>query len=265
MTMAGENESKMKVFISWSGEESHAFAGIIHDWLPTVLHFVDPWMSSKDIAKGKRWDPEIGDILRKASYCIVCVTPSVAREPWVNFEAGAVSKIVEQSYVSPLLLGVSIEDLGGLPLSMFQCTQFNKDEVAELLRSINSEAKSPISARRLKTSLDYSWARLREKVEDIALSGIDTPEDSDDEQEAENEWLDDDAEQVLLAVAESGEYWPSAAEIATHLGENTVRTQYHIDALVVRGFLRQPIVLGGPVKYMVTPEGRAYVVEHELI
>ena len=111
----------LRVFLSWSGEASHAFASILHDWLPTVLHVVDPWMSSKDIAKGKRWDAEIGDNLEQARYCIVCVTPGVECEPWVNFEAGAVSKIVKDSYVSPLLVGVSVSDLGGLPLSLFQC------------------------------------------------------------------------------------------------------------------------------------------------
>ena len=265
MTTTRDGKSRLKVFISWSGEESRAFAGILHDWLPTVLHFVDPWMSSKDIAKGKRWDPEIGDILKKASYCIVCVTPGVAREPWVNFEAGAVSKIVEQSYVSPLLLGVSIEDLSGLPLSMFQCTQFDKDEVGKLLRSINSEAKSPISARRLKTSLNFSWARLRERVEDIDLSDIDTPEDRDDEQEAECEWLDDHAEQVLVVVAESGEYWPSAAEIGAHLGEKTVRTERHIDTLVEYGFLNEAEFVGAPSTYGISRKGRAYVVDNDLI
>ena len=92
---------------------------------------------SLDVVEGHCQGEAVGcrdrENLEETSYCIVCVTPGVAREPWVNFEAGAVSKIVEQSYVSPLLLGVSIEDLGGLPLSMFQCTKFNKDEIHELL------------------------------------------------------------------------------------------------------------------------------------
>ena len=164
----------LRVFLSWSGEASHAFASILHDWLPTVLHVVDPWMSSKDIAKGKRWDAEIGDNLEQARYCIVCVTPGVECEPWVNFEAGAVSKIVKDSYVSPLLVGVSVSDLGGLPLSLFQCTRFEKDEVLSLLRSINQVAGSPVPEARLANSLDFSWASLQDKVRRISLDDDDS-------------------------------------------------------------------------------------------
>lgn len=32
----------MKVFISWSGERSQALAQALRDWLPLVLHFVEP-------------------------------------------------------------------------------------------------------------------------------------------------------------------------------------------------------------------------------
>ena len=169
----GGSEVALRVFISWSGEQSHALAAILHDWLPTVLHFVDPWMSSKDIAKGRRWDAEIGKSLEKARFCIVCVTPGVQHEPWVNFEAGAVSKTIQDSYVCPLLLGVSVDDLGGLPLLQFQCTPFEKDGIAGLLRSINQAAGSPLSEVRLDKGLDFSWASLKDKIHRISLDNHD--------------------------------------------------------------------------------------------
>ena len=256
----------MRVFLSWSGEASHALASILHEWLPTVLQFVDPWMSSEDIAKGTRWDSEIGKTLEETSYCIVCVTPGVQREPWVNFEAGAVAKIVSQSYVSPLLLGVSVEELGGLPLSMFQCARFNQADVLRLLRSINSAAKSPLSPKRLKTSLDYSWASLRERVEGIDLSGIEDRGTVAQEYEVESEVLDDHAEQILVLVATNGiGYEPSAAQAAAHVDEEVLVAQYHLDRLVERGFLEEDI-LGGPERtYGITRKGRAYVVESGLV
>ena len=133
-------------------------------------------MSSKDIAKGRRWGTEIGDNLEKARYCIVCVTPGVQYEPWVNFEAGAVSKITGNSFVSPILLGVSVSDLGSLPLSIFQCTLFARDEVCSLLRSINHAAGSPLSEERLDKGLDFSWASLKDKIDRISL---DDPDDVD--------------------------------------------------------------------------------------
>ena len=256
----------MKVFLSWSGEASHALASILHEWLPTVLQFVDPWMSSEDITKGARWNPEIGKTLEETSYCIVCVTAGVQREPWVNFEAGAVAKIVSQSYVSPLLLDVSAEELGGLPLSMFQCTRFSKADVLKLLRSINSAAKSPVSLKRLKTSLDYSWPALRERVEGIDLSGIEDRGNGTQEHERESEVLDDHAEQILVLVATNGGYEPNAGEAANYLDQEVLIAQYHIDRLVEKGLLRESIYLGGgETTYGITRKGRAYVVESGLV
>ena len=257
----------MKVFLRLSGEASHALATILHEWLPTVLQFVDPWMSSEDITKGARWNPEIGKTLEETSYCIVCVTPGVQREPWVNFEAGAVAKIVSQSYVSPLLLDVSVEELGGLPLSMFQCTRFNKADVLKLLRSINSAAKSSISPKRLKTSLDYSWAALRERVDGIDLSGIEDRGNGTQEHERESEMLDDHAEQILVLVATNGlGYEPNAAQAAAHMDEEVLVAQYHIDRLVEKELLRESIYLGGEeTTYCITRKGRAYVVESGLV
>ena len=135
----------MDIFLSWHERSSHALAEILRDWLKTVLPYARPWLSSEDIGKGKRWDAELSARLEKTSYCVVCVTtPDVAKSPWVNFEAGAVSKYIEDAHVSPLLVGVSPEDLGGLPLFGFQCTRFNKKEVGRLLRSINETAVAPI-------------------------------------------------------------------------------------------------------------------------
>lgn len=43
----------MKVFISWSGERSHALGDALHDWIPLVLHYVEPWLSQADIEAGQ--------------------------------------------------------------------------------------------------------------------------------------------------------------------------------------------------------------------
>ena len=265
MDNKGDSGVTLKVFLSWSGEQSHALAAILRDWLPTVLHFVDPWMSSKDIAKGKRWGTEIGDHLEQARYCIVCVTPGVEREPWVNFEAGAVSKIVKDSYVSPLLLGVSVNDLGDLPLSLFQCTPFEKDEVRSLLRSINQAAGSPVPEARLDKSLDFSWASLQGMVQQIDLSAREDPQDEEEEGDDEPfEILDSAAEAILVSLALSDRHHPTTEQIAAHLNETPLRTQYHLDLLVEQGLLHDYLAIGAPPKYGITKEGRAYVVENEL-
>ena len=148
---------QMRVFLSWSGSHSHALAKILHDWLRNVLPFVDPWMSSEDIPKGSRWAAEIGESLEECDYCIVCLTREAARQPWVNFEAGAISRAVEHSHVSPLLLDVTPRDLGDLPLTMFQCTTFNKSDVHKLLQSINCAHDSPVEESKLESDFEETW------------------------------------------------------------------------------------------------------------
>ena len=42
----------MKVFIGWSGERSKALAQSLHDWIPLVLHNVEPWFRRLILKRG---------------------------------------------------------------------------------------------------------------------------------------------------------------------------------------------------------------------
>lgn len=83
----------MKVFISWSGERAKAVARALHEWLPTVIQSLEPWMSDQDISSGQRWNSEISNQLAESNYGIICITPENQIAPWLNFEAGAVAKV----------------------------------------------------------------------------------------------------------------------------------------------------------------------------
>ena len=84
----------MKVFISWSGEKSHKIANILREWMPCVIQSIKPYVSSKDIDKGARWSTDIAKELEDSYFGIICVTKSNINAPWINFEAGALSKAV---------------------------------------------------------------------------------------------------------------------------------------------------------------------------
>lgn len=155
----------MDIFISWAGRDSRAVALVLREWLPQVLQFVRPWVSSEDIRKGTRWSEELWDRLQKTSYCIVCLTPAAVRSPWVNFEAGAVAKAVGgQAHVSPLLLGLSPRHLDGVPLAMFQCTVFERRDMERLVKAINAVATVPIPESEVLIGFRRGWPVLRDEV-----------------------------------------------------------------------------------------------------
>ena len=266
MNPINNRTDKMKVFLSWSGEESHAFARILYDWLPVPMPFVAPWMSSKDISKGTRWADEMAVSLEGTRYCIVCVTPGVQHAPWVNFEAGAASKLVTTSYVSPLLLGVSMEDLGSLPLSMFQCTAFDQEGIAELLRSINRASGSRLSEIQLSEHLGHLWPGLREQIDKIDLADNDT-EHLGDERETRHDPLGEEERAALVAIAKSPGHRLSASELGVRLGEDLVRARHRIDVLLEHEMIREPMVgvIGEPIRYMLAANGRAYLVSSNLV
>ena len=255
---------QLKIFLSWSGAESHALAKVLHEWLPDVLPFVDPWMSSEDIAKGRRWATDIGESLEGSSYCIVCVTPGVERQPWVNFEAGAISKIVERSRVSPLLLGLSVEDLGSLPLAMFQCTTCDKDDIRKLLRSIAAAGPAGRHSKRIDGRLDRTWAWFSDQVGRIpATASPPRRSEAADDDAEDDPLLDDEEEQVLTILAAEFPEPVDESDLAKQMREPPVRIRCHLDRLVelrlVDGDLYEEDGL-----YDLTEAGRRLVVDYGL-
>src|SRR4051794_33907999 len=109
----------MKVVISWSGQLSHGVALALRDWLPSVIQSIEPFVSSEDIDKGARWSSDIPKELEDSSFGILCIPTQNLDAPWVNFEAGALSKSLERSRVAPFLFGVDRTDVKG-PLLQFQ-------------------------------------------------------------------------------------------------------------------------------------------------
>jgi hypothetical protein len=226
------------------------------------LPFVEPWVSSEDIAKGKRWGQELGRRLQACQYCVACITPGTEVEPWVNFEAGAIAKSLDAAHVSPILLGVEQSDLDGLPLAQFQCTKFSEREMLKLLRSINAAAGSPLADQDLIRNLRNTWTALFKRVERISLERVD--EDEDDDEDDGVEVLDELEEDILVRMARLGDETADADSIARHIGATLVRTQYYLDRLVGMNYLYDRLNTRYPTEYGILPAGRAYVVENDL-
>jgi len=157
----------MKVFISWSGNCSKQVAEALRDWLPLVLHYVKPWLSSKDISAGERWASLLARELNDSSFGIICLTRDNISADWILFESGALSKSLEESRVVPYLFDLDTRELGG-PLAQFQAKKTGRESTLDLLRSINQNADSPVDPGRLNELFDALWPKFEARLRTIS-------------------------------------------------------------------------------------------------
>jgi hypothetical protein len=156
----------MKIFVSWSGPRSLIVARKLKDWLPLVLQGCHPWLSSEDIRKGSRWQAEMAEALRDPGAGVLCLTSDNLREPWIMFEAGAVSKAVTgDGYVCTYLVDVENADVP-LPLGMFQSTAATREDSLRLVRNLNAILTPAVPDERLQKLFDSFWPELESAVGD---------------------------------------------------------------------------------------------------
>ena len=158
----------MNIFISWSGTTSHKVAMILREWMPSVIQSVVPYVSSENIDKGARWSTDIAEELNKSTFGILCVTKDNVEAPWLNFEAGALSKSIDKSRVCPFLFRIKRSDMSG-PALQFQSTIFEKDDVFKLLKTINTSCgDQAIEEARLEKAFEVWWSPLKNDLDGIA-------------------------------------------------------------------------------------------------
>jgi hypothetical protein len=158
----------MKLFISWSGDSSKAVAEALRDWLPCVMQALKPWMSEADLKSGSRWGLELAKALSDTRIGIICLTPDNISEPWILFEAGALSKTLDKrTLVCTYLLGMNPADLTG-PLAQFQATLANKAGTRKVLSDINQVLDEKLSEANLDLVFEALWSGLDNKLQAAA-------------------------------------------------------------------------------------------------
>ena len=157
----------MKVFISWSGKISWQVAVVFRDWLPSVIQSVEPYVSSEDIDKGARWSTDIAKELENSTFGILCVTRDNLEAPWLSFEAGALSKTMEKSFVTPFLFDIKRSEVQG-PILQFQSTIFQKDDIKKMVQTLNkASGETGISDQRLEKSFEVWYPTLETELNKI--------------------------------------------------------------------------------------------------
>lgn len=199
----------MKVFISWSGPLSREIAIALRDWLRNAVQSLDPYMSDEDIPAGARWLADLSSELANTAFGILCVTRENVATPWLNYEAGALSKTVEDTAcVVPLLIDFD-SPLPQGPLAQFQSVTIERAGMFKLLQSLNlvSPATTRLDEVRLRRQFDRCWEEFRVAVADAlarhSASTEPTP-DVDPTQALLQELLDLVREQTRILIAKPG-------------------------------------------------------------
>ena len=157
------------VFISWSSKRSALLAEALFEWLPSVVQAARPWMSSENIESGQRWRSELNQQLQTLKIGILCLTPENLEAPWVVFEAGVLSRVVdEKSRLIPYRFDLPKIDSG--PLADFQGVSADPDDretTWKLVKSINSAMPSRVADAALRKCFERSWSDLEKKLREI--------------------------------------------------------------------------------------------------
>lgn len=157
----------MKVFLSWSGHKSHQVALAFRDWLPSVIQSITPYVSSEDIDKGARWSTDITKELEDSTFGILCVTKDNLEAPWLLFEAGALSKMMDKAFVCPFIFDLKRAEVKG-PILQFQSTIFEKEDVKKLLLTLNKACgDSGLKEELLTKTFEVWWPNLKETLDKI--------------------------------------------------------------------------------------------------
>lgn len=181
---------KVGVFISWSTPLAKGVATVLRKWLPVVVGNVKPWVSDADIAAGARGLPEIQEALEACAFGIIVVTAANQNAPWLNFEAGALSKSLNgnKALVAPLLVNLTGMTQVTGPISQFQGSLMNLDGLTRIFRSVAAAAGEDWSVVEMR--LQNTWSQLSTELdaavaaastEDAAVPARRQPEDLIDE------------------------------------------------------------------------------------
>lgn len=160
----------MKIFLSWSGNTSHKVALVLNDWLPSVIQSITTYIASEDIYKVARWGKDITYELGNSTYGILCVTSDNINSPWLNFEAGALAKNMDMSFVNSFLFNIKRSEVCG-PILQFQSTIFEKDDIYKLVKSLNAAGgESKLNDDILSATFNVWYSSLETNLNNILLN-----------------------------------------------------------------------------------------------
>lgn len=173
----------MKIFISWSKPVSNSVAKCLKDFFKEI--FVDTYqkdvtffISSENINSGAKWFDVICTELSKSDLAIVCLTKQNKISKWLDFESGAIAfnNKNKVANVCPFLFDITEIEKEN-PLSQFQITKNNKDDLYKLVKTVNVRGQYKLTDKQLSIAFESNYTKLET---DLLALIKDTSYDDDD-------------------------------------------------------------------------------------
>jgi len=174
----------MDIFISWHGAKSQFVAENLKLWLKMVLQNTNPWISSDDLPKGSRWNPELSSKLERVQSGIICLTSSNLNSNWIHFEAGAKST---SSNIWTLLLNLDHKNVE-YPLAQFNHSNAdNKKDFFKMIKAINNSMDTSLEKEILQKTFEKNW----DEIETIFKKASTIEESKDEIERSPNDLLNE--------------------------------------------------------------------------
>lgn len=246
-----------KIFISHIAEEK-PLALIIKKWVETsFLGQLDVFVSSdiRDLPAGKKWFSEIDKALHDSIvFLVLCSSKSISR-PWVNFESGCA-----------FMMGVDVIPLchsgitkGNLPspLSIFQALEigsssFVMDFLSSLAKCLNISTIPIIDQKEMVSDIKNAISEISiDKEQLISLPDIKV--------------IDEELVEVLKIIADQNDEGFSVEELAQSLNTKKPKMQYYLECLYAKGLILISVGIYGSKDYILSSNGRSFLVEKGLL
>jgi hypothetical protein len=168
----------VSIFISWSGPSSREVGREVKQLVSEVLGTDDVFMSDEDIAPGDKSLEEIDLALKRSTAALIIVSARTAREPWLNFEAGAMAVRLAKTSVVPILLDLDFNQLIQ-PLAQFQAIRYDdREKFRKTLVLLNMQRGSDrIKTETLDIVLTARWSKFQADVTQIVADSA-SPDDA---------------------------------------------------------------------------------------
>jgi hypothetical protein len=163
-TAATGPESRVRVFLSWSGERSKALAMALEESIGTLSDRIEPWISD-ELEPGVEWASALIPQIQQARFAILCLTNRNMTAPWIAFETGAYYTSPLREGVIPFLLDIDADELP-FPIGLFQSLKADWKGTKALLTRLGRLVDLDADAveERMVTGI---WPQLHDRIDAI--------------------------------------------------------------------------------------------------